>query len=85
MATKKAARKRAKKATTRAKSPKVWKMTIVDNGPNPGSFLEDPLDGVKNGDHVKITIPPHKVVTITLKRIEGDPERGAGGPIVITS
>ena len=85
MATKKAARKTAKKVTARAKLPKVWKMTIVDNGSGTGSFLEDPLDAVKNGDHVKITIPPHKVVTITLKSIEVDPEGGAGGPIVITS
>jgi nitrate/nitrite-specific signal transduction histidine kinase len=80
MATKKAATKAAKKATARAKSAKVWKMTIDDNG----HFAEDPLDQVNVGDHVKITIPKEKSATIKVA-ITMAPRGGGGGPIVITS
>jgi hypothetical protein len=50
-----------------------------------GTFNPDPLENVKSGDQIQITIPPKKLVTIkvtiTVARLKG----GGGGPIIITS
>ena len=80
MATKTAKKKAAKKATAKA-IHKVWKMTIASDG----TFVPNPLNIAKRGDHVKFTIPKNKDVTIKIASIQVDPEGGGGGPIIITS
>jgi len=50
-----------------------------------GTFNPDPLQDMKDGDHVCIHIPRQKDVTIAIGKIEVDPGGGGGGPIIITS
>lgn len=80
MATKKKAKKAAKTASPKGSKDNPWTMTIDKIG----DFPEDPLDTVKSGDFVQITIPPKKIVTITVSNVV-KPGKGGGGPIIITS
>jgi hypothetical protein len=81
MATKKAAKKKpAKKPTKKAAGTGkcvTWKIKANN------TFTPDPLDGLKNGDCIMISIPSGAGFDIT---VDIQPLRpGSGGPVIIHS
>ena len=70
-----------KKSAKKKIGSKTWTWTINDDG----SFTPDPLDGIKNGDRIKVVVNPDLCFDITVKIKKVKCGGGGGGPIVIHS